>query len=128
MSLARDAEGDNQRPGFGSAMTRSRSVTVLVLRARCAQGLPHKAAQSISELKRFLYFRISGVSLWGRMLVGLTFTTEILRASFSLACSCLSSSLVNRACKETHKTEKGDGLTLLSPFFWGQDDNTCFIS
>ena len=33
---------------------------------------PHKAAQRISELKRFLYFRISGVSL--SMTVGATFT------------------------------------------------------
>ena len=34
--------------------------------------LPHKAAQRISELKRFLYLRISGVSL--SMTVGVTFT------------------------------------------------------
>lgn len=58
---------------------------------------PQSAAHRISELKRFLYLRISGVSLCGRMLVGLTLTTEILRASFSLACSCLSSSLANMA-------------------------------
>lgn len=76
-------------------------------RAGRARGLPHKAAQRISELKRFLYFRISGVSLWGRMLVGFTFTTEIFRASFSLACSCLSSSLVNRAGEETQEDREG---------------------
>lgn len=50
-------------------------------------------------MKRFLYLRISGVSLCGRMLVGLTFTTEIFRASLSLACSCscFSSSSANSA-------------------------------
>lgn len=60
---------------------------------------PQSAAHKISELKRFLYFRISGVSLWGLMLVGLTLTTEIFLASFSLACSCLSSSLANMAVR-----------------------------
>lgn len=34
------------------------------------------------------------------MLVGFTFTTEIFLASLSLACSCLRSSLVNRASRE----------------------------
>lgn len=89
----------------GLRFVTSHTLRGVLPRARRAQGLPHKAAQRISELKRFLYFRISGVSLWGRMLVGLTFTTEIFRASFSLACSCLSSSLVNRACKETQDRE-----------------------
>lgn len=37
---------------------------------------PHRLAQRISALNFFLYLRISGASLWGRMLVGLTFTTE----------------------------------------------------
>lgn len=46
---------------------------------------PQRAAQRISELKRFLYLRISGVSLWGRVLVGFTLTTEPFRAS---SCSC----------------------------------------
>lgn len=44
------------------------------------------------------------MSLWGLMLVGLTFTTEIFLASFSRACSCLSSSLANMAAKT--KTNK----------------------
>lgn len=70
-------------------------------------NLPHRAAQSISELNRFLYFLISGVSLWGRMLVGFTFTTEIFLASFSLACSCLRSSLVNRALRKRIKEISG---------------------
>lgn len=59
--------------------------------------VPQSAAHRISELKRFLYLRISGVSLCGLMLVGLTLTTEIFLASFSLACSCLNSSLANMA-------------------------------
>ena len=41
------------------------------------------------------------MSLCGRMLVGLTFTTEIFRASLSLACSCscFSSSSANSAAQ-----------------------------
>lgn len=61
--------------------------------------VPHRAAHRISELKRFLYLRISGVSLWGLMLVGLTLTTEIFRASFSLACSWRNNSLANIAAE-----------------------------
>lgn len=45
-------------------------------------GLPQRAAQRISELNRFLYFRISGVSLWARVLVGFTLTTEPFRTSY----------------------------------------------
>lgn len=65
--------------------------------------LPQRAAQRISELKRFLYLRISGVSLCGLMLVGLTLTTEILRASLSLACSCscFSNSSANSAAAQS---------------------------
>lgn len=37
---------------------------------------PHSAAHRISELNLFLYLRISGVSLGGRVLVGLTFTID----------------------------------------------------
>lgn len=51
--------------------------------ARVLLSLPHKAAQRTSELNFFLYFRISGLSLWGRIFVGLTLTTEPFRA-FSL--------------------------------------------
>lgn len=45
-------------------------------------GLPQRAAQRISELNRFLYFRISGVSLWARVLVGFTLTTEPFLTSY----------------------------------------------
>lgn len=71
---------------------------------RCRESVsvtvsPQRAAHRISELKRFLYLRISGVSLCGLMLVGLTLTTEIFLASLSLACSCscFSSSSANSA-------------------------------
>ena len=37
---------------------------------------PQSAAHRISELNLFLYLRISGVSLGGRVLVGLTFTMD----------------------------------------------------
>lgn len=48
------------------------------------QLLPQRAAQRISELNLFLYLRISGVSLTGRVLVGLTLTMEpFLTSSFS---------------------------------------------
>lgn len=97
-----DGEGAKQRQGLGAEVTHPQPSPW-----EAEQGLPHRAAQRISELKRFLYLRISGVSLWGRMLVGLTFTTEILRASFSLACSCLSSSLVNRAAKGEQQDREG---------------------
>lgn len=71
---------------------------------------PQSAAHRISELKRFLYLRISGVSLCGRMLVGLTLTTEILRASLSLACSCscFNSSSANSAAQPAAFTGFGD--------------------
>lgn len=44
--------------------------------AQVLLSLPHKAAQRTSELNFFLYLRISGLSLCGRILVGLTLTTE----------------------------------------------------
>lgn len=37
---------------------------------------PQRAAHRISELNLFLYLRISGVSVGGRVLVGFTFTME----------------------------------------------------
>lgn len=44
--------------------------------AQALLSLPHKAAQRTSELNFFLYLRISGLSLCGRIFVGLTLTTE----------------------------------------------------
>lgn len=44
--------------------------------AQVLLSLPHKAAQRTSELNFFLYLRISGLSLCGRIFVGLTLTTE----------------------------------------------------
>lgn len=41
------------------------------------------------------------------MLVGFTFTTEIFLASLSLACSCLRSSLVNRALRKRIREVSG---------------------
>ncbi len=45
--------------------------------------IPQRAAQRISELNLFLYLRISGVSLCGRVFTGFTFTTEPLRDGLS---------------------------------------------
>lgn len=84
--------------------------------------LPQRAAHRISELKRFLYLRISGVSLWGLMLVGLTLTTEILRASFSLACSWRNSSLANKAA-EVRRQENAWNDTKEETFMFGQEPN-----
>ena len=70
--------------------------------------LPHKAAHRISELNLFLYLRISGVSLWGRVLVGLTLTTEPLRVGSCLMASGLIPSQENPT--ETHDT----GITSVS--------------
>lgn len=44
--------------------------------AQLLLSLPHNAAQRTSELNFFLYLRISGLSLCGRIFVGLTLTTE----------------------------------------------------
>jgi len=46
------------------------------MHAQTLLSLPHKAAQMTSELNFFLYLRISGLSLCGRIFVGLTLTTE----------------------------------------------------
>lgn len=46
---------------------------------RCISHIPQSAAHRISELNLFLYLRISGVSLGGRVLTGFTFTTEPFR-------------------------------------------------
>lgn len=55
------------------------------------------------------------MSLWGLMLVGLTFTTEIFLASFSRACSCLSSSLANMAAKtKTNKDRREYAIGILA--------------
>ena len=70
--------------------------------------LPHKAAHRISELNLFLYLRISGVSLWGRVLVGLTLTTEPFRVGSCLMASGLIPSQENPT--ETHDT----GITSVS--------------
>lgn len=51
----------------------SHFVTVIILFRFHA---PHSPAHRTSVLNFFLYLRISGVSLCGRMLVGLTLTTE----------------------------------------------------
>lgn len=70
--------------------------------------LPHKAAHRISELNLFLYLRISGVSLWGRVLVGLTLTTEPFRVGSCLMASGLIPSQEN-------PTERYDtGITSVS--------------
>lgn len=88
-----------------------------LLESECVVS-PHRAAHRISELKRFLYLRISGVSLCGRMLVGLTLTTEILRASLSRACSCscFSSSSANSA-ENKFKTHLR-AMRALTSFSW----------
>ena len=49
--------------------------------------LPQRAAHRISELNLFLYLRISGVSLCGRVLTGLTLTTEPFRDGSALSAS-----------------------------------------
>lgn len=54
---------------------RSRSMSPFSVPIR--RLTPHSAAQSISELKRFLYLRISGVSLDASWDVGVTFTLTV---------------------------------------------------
>ena len=59
--------------------------------------LPQSAAHRISELNLFLYLRISGVSLGGRVLTGLTLTTEPLRDGSDLRGSASRPSWPNAA-------------------------------
>lgn len=66
---------------------------------RFRQLSPQSAAHRISELNLFLYLRISGVSLGGRVLVGLTFTIEPFLTSI-FSCSNL---------EPTHKRRNGNG-------------------
>jgi len=66
-------------------------------------ALPHKAAHSISELNLFLYLRISGVSLCGRVLVGFTLTTDPFRVGSCLIASDLIASLENPSAKKKSK-------------------------
>lgn len=66
-------------------------------------SLPHKAAHSISELNLFLYFRISGVSLCGRVFVGFTLTTDPFRVGSCLIASDLIASLENPTEKKKSK-------------------------
>lgn len=53
-------------------VTENLGTVTIVIRFRS----PHSPAQRTSVLNFFLYLRISGESLCGRMLVGLTLTTE----------------------------------------------------
>lgn len=64
-------------------------------KGRTRFALPHKAAHSISELNLFLYLRISGVSLCGRVFVGFTLTTDPFRVGSCLIASDLIASLEN---------------------------------
>lgn len=66
-------------------------------------ALPHKAAHSISELNLFLYLRISGVSLCGRVFVGFTLTTDPFRVGSCLIASDLIASLENPTEREKKK-------------------------
>lgn len=61
---------------------------------------PHRAAHRISELNLFLYLRISGVSLGGRVLVGLTFTIDPFLTSI-FSCSNLEPTPPFK-CRQTH--------------------------
>jgi len=65
--------------------------------------LPQRAAHRISELNLFLYLRISGVSLGGRVLTGLTLTTEPLREGSDLSGSASRPSCPNAAGGRGHK-------------------------
>lgn len=67
-------------------------------------ALPHKAAHSISELNLFLYLRISGVSLCGRVFVGFTLTTDPFRVGSCLIASDLIASLENPTEREKKKS------------------------
>ena len=60
-------------------------------------SVPQRAAHRISELNLFLYLRISGVSLCGRVLTGFTLTTEPLRDGSALRASAKRASFPNAA-------------------------------
>ena len=62
------------------------------------------------------------------MLVGFTLTTEIFLASLSLACSCLRSSLVNRALRK--RIREVSGISKSSQWSYGEaasKDNDFFL-
>lgn len=71
-------------------------------------SLPHRAAHRTSELNFFLYLRISGLSLCGRMLVGLTLTTEPFLAFSLLTGSGLA---LDAGMKDTRHCGKCECLT-----------------
>lgn len=67
---------------------------------------PQSAAHRISELNLFLYLRISGVSLGGRVLVGLTFTIDPFLTSI-FSCSNLEP-IIEATIVGKHKPQQCD--------------------
>lgn len=76
-------------------------------------SLPHRAAHRTSELNFFLYLRISGLSLCGRILVGLTLTTEPFLAFSLLTGSGLA---LDAGMKDTHNC--GNCECLVTAHIW----------
>lgn len=84
---------------FGDGLSKAESsywhITFQEWQGKDRFALPHKAAHRISELNLFLYLRISGVSLCGRVFVGFTLTTDPFRVGSCLIASDLIASLEN---------------------------------
>lgn len=104
LSVVAPANTTSQTPKLSKAVLLPKTRPPLRTKSKGSEWQPHlpqRAAHRISELNLFLYLRISGVSLCGRVLVGFTLTTEPFRVG-----SCLMAS--GRIPSQENPTETQD--------------------